>query len=90
MRINPRTLGKALANKRLVSAQLLGAFNERRQAHFFPWFGRVVQQEHLQRLRTLVERQAGGLSVHTPAELRLGGDKGDVVRIERTDGTRRN
>ncbi|PYA00435.1 P-type conjugative transfer protein TrbG [Pseudomonas aeruginosa] len=24
------------------------------------------------------------------AELRLGGDKGDVVRIERTDGTRRN
>ncbi len=54
MRINPRTLGKALANKRLVSAQLLGAFNERRQAHFFPWFGRVVQQEHLQRLRTLM------------------------------------
>ena len=24
------------------------------------------------------------------AELRLGGDKGDVVRIERTDGVRRN
>ena len=24
------------------------------------------------------------------AELRLGGDKGDVVRVERTDGTRRN
>lgn len=53
-RINPRALGKALANKRLVSAQLLGAFNERRQAHFFPRFGRVVQQEHLQRLRALM------------------------------------
>lgn len=33
----------------------------------------------LQRLRTLVERQAGVLSVHTPAELRLGANAGDLV-----------
>ncbi|MBF4190148.1 CopD family protein, partial [Serratia ureilytica] len=31
-----------LANKRLVSAQLLGAFDKRRHAHFFPRFTGIV------------------------------------------------
>lgn len=54
MRINLRALGKALANKRLVSAQLLGAFDKRRHAHFLPRFSGIVQQDHVQRLRALM------------------------------------